>query len=196
MGHFQVSSHRRYLNPLTGWLAGAKRTRHGTRIRRIPPTVLCLLSGDTNEIKGFPCCQDKSFPPSIHPRSRQRAMFAFRMHVLPTRILIGDDSGIPPVSRFMGSWTAFRTESEQVIVFMRSGYRKAGWRAAPSRTHHGDAGPEPPTGTEANGETRKPYPANPPTIPCLLSGDTVGISGKMPAMKAYAHCFHRRKDCG
>ena len=102
MGHFQVSSHRRYLNPLTGWLAGAKRTRHGTRIRRIPPTVLCLLSGDTNEIKGFPCCQDKSFPPSIHPRSRQRAMFAFRMHVLPTRILIGDDSGIPPRKPFHG----------------------------------------------------------------------------------------------
>ena len=32
------------------------------------PTFPCLLSGDTLEIKGFPCRQDKGFPgPSIHP---------------------------------------------------------------------------------------------------------------------------------
>ena len=75
-GHFQGAFLHRNLNPLTGWLAGAKRTRHGTRIRRIPSTIPCLLSGDTNEVKGFLLCS-----PTVHrnePCSHFACMFCRR----------------------------------------------------------------------------------------------------------------------
>ena len=49
--------------------------RHGT-IPATPPTIPCLLSGDTNEIKDFPM-------PSLLPHSSQRTMLTFCMHIPP-----------------------------------------------------------------------------------------------------------------